>query len=195
MNLSRRRFLAKSAVAAGAGAAMVSLVGRATGGEPMPADADPCFKVFPVGRVEVKGMPGTGPDSGSARIVVFEKYADALLGLDGWSHVNVFYWFDKNDVPQKRGILQVHPRGDSKNPLTGVFACRSPVRPNLIALSVCRIVALEGHAVVVDKIDAFDGTPVLDLKPFIPPDEPRTGVRVPDWARRGPAQAGSPPAA
>ncbi len=175
MHLSRRTFLAKGAVAAGAGGAMASLVGRAIGGEPMPADAEPCFKVFPVGRIEVKGP--------SARIVVFEKYAGALLGLDAWSHVNVFYWFDKNDVPQKRGILQVHPRGDAKNPLTGVFACRSPVRPNLIALSVCRIVAVEGRSVTVDKIDAFDGTPVLDLKPFIPPDEPRTGVRVPDWAK------------
>jgi tRNA-Thr(GGU) m(6)t(6)A37 methyltransferase TsaA len=178
MNLSRRTFLTKSAVAAGAAGAMELLAGRAIGGEPVPAEAEPCFKVFPVGRVEVKGT--------SVRIVVFEKYAGALLGLDGWSHVNVFYWFDKNDVPHKRGILQVHPRDDAKNPLTGVFACRSPVRPNLIALSVCRIVAVEGRAVTVEKIDAFDGTPVVDLKPFIPPDEPRTGVRVPDWAKRGP---------
>ncbi|MCF7673879.1 MAG: TrmO family methyltransferase [Akkermansiaceae bacterium] len=72
------------------------------------------------------------------RIGIFDPYVEGLLGLQEWSHVNVFYWFDQNDQPQKRGILRVHPRGDQANPLTGVFACRSPVRPNLIALSVSR---------------------------------------------------------
>ena len=70
-----------------------------------------------------------------------------------------------------------------QNPLTGVFACRAPVRPNLIALSVCKILSVRGNVVTLDDLDAFDGTPVLDLKPFIPPDSPREGVRVPDWAK------------
>ncbi len=134
------------------------------------------YELFPVGRVEKK--------DGSARIRIFDEYADAMLGLDGWSHVNVLYWFDKNDAPEKRRILQVHPRGNSKNPLTGVFACRAPVRPNLIALSVCRVMSIEGAVIEVDGIDAFDSTPVLDLKPFIPPDEPRQDVRVPDWMKK-----------
>jgi tRNA-Thr(GGU) m(6)t(6)A37 methyltransferase TsaA len=136
------------------------------------------FTMQPIGRVEVKG------DAAAVRL--FDAYADGLLGLDQWSHVQVFYWFDKNDTPEHRGVLRVHPRGNRENPLTGVFACRSPFRPNLIALTVCRIVAIEGGVVRLDKIDAFDGTPVLDLKPFTPADAPTEGVRVPDWARRGP---------
>jgi len=95
-----------------------------------------------------------------------------------------FTGFDRNDTPQRRRILRVHPRGDKQNPLTGVFACRAPVRPTLIALSVCKILSVEGNLVTLDRLDAFDATPVLDLKPFIPPDAPRQDVRVPDWARR-----------
>jgi len=134
------------------------------------------FELHPIGTVE--------KSKDSARIRIDEQYADALLGLDGWSHVNVLYWFDKNDVPAKRRILRVHPRGDEKNPLTGVFACRAPVRPNLIALSVCKILSVEGNVVTVDGIDAFDTTPVLDLKPHIPADAPTGEIRVPPWAKK-----------
>jgi len=135
------------------------------------------YKLSPIGRVDKEGQ--------TVRVRVFDEYADGLLGLDEWSHLNVFYWFDKNDNPRQRGILRVHPRGDKENPLTGVFACRAPVRPNLIALSVCRILSVQGNVVTVDALDAFDATPVLDLKPFIPPDAPAKDVRVPAWARRG----------
>ncbi len=57
--------------------------------------------------------------------------------MDQWPHVQVIWWFDQKDTPQRRAILQVHPRGNPQNPLTGVLACRAPVRPNLIALSPC----------------------------------------------------------
>ena len=121
------------------------------------------------------------------RLRIFDEYVDGLLGLEGWSHLNVFYWFDQNDTPQRRRVLRVHPRGDKQNPLTGVFACRAPVRPNLIALSVCKIILVQGNLVTIDDLDAFDATPVLDLKPFIPPDAPTKDVRVPAWA--GPRKA------
>jgi len=141
------------------------------------ANAARTFTMQPIGRVEKQGQ--------TTLIRIFDDYVDGLLGLEEWSHVNVFYWFDKNDTPPQRRILRVHPRGDRQNPLTGVFACRAPVRPNLIALSVCRIVSIQGGRITVDDLDAFDQTPVLDLKPFIPPDAPQAGVRVPEWARRG----------
>ncbi len=137
-------------------------------------ETETLFELYPVGKVEKEGE--------SVRLRIFDKYTDALKGLDGFSHVFVLYWFDKNDTPAKRGILQVHPRGNKNNPLTGVFACRSPVRPNLIALTLCRIISVEGDVVHIDKIDAFDETPVLDLKPYIPGiDEEKENVRLPDW--------------
>jgi len=174
MNVSRRRFLVRTVSLAAAGGMLVARSEAARGGDAVD-DVSPetSYTVHPIGRVEKKG--------GTTRLVLFDRFADGLKGLADWSHVNVFWWFHKNDTPGKRRILQVHPRGNRKNPLTGVFATRSPVRPNLIALTVCKVVSVEGSVVTVDGIDAFDGTPVLDLKPVIGRDAPRKGVRMPDW--------------
>ena len=81
--------------------------------------------------------------------------------------------------------MQVHPRGNPHNPLTGVFATRSPRRPNLVALSLCRVVAIKENIIEIGGIDAFDQTPVIDIKPYAPgSDVPRESVGVPDWAGR-----------
>ena len=182
MQTSRRKFMTR-AMRRAAGASLVAT--WALGARADTADGDApktLFTLFPIGEVEKKGQ--------EVRVRIFDEYVDGLLGLEGWSHVNVFYWFDKNDTPQQRRLLQVHPRGDKQNPLTGVFACRAPVRPNLIALSVCRIISIQGNRITLDGLDAFDATPVLDLKPFIPPDAPMKDVRVPAWAK-GKRPAGS----
>ena len=116
-----------------------------------------------------------------AWIDIFDDYTDGLLGLDGFSHIAVFYWFDKNDTAEKRRVLQVHPRKDSRNPLTGVFATHSPQRPNLIGFTVCKILSIHGGSVEIEDIDAFDGTPVIDLKCYIPGSVGEKDVRLPDW--------------
>jgi tRNA-Thr(GGU) m(6)t(6)A37 methyltransferase TsaA len=115
-------------------------------------------------------------------IVLDKQYQKGLLGLEEWSHVHVIWWFDKNDTPQRRAVLQVHPRGDKANPLTGVFACRAPVRPNLIALSLCKIVSIKDNMIEIANIDAFPGTPVLDLKPYAPGMDSASDVKMPRWA-------------
>ncbi|HOA51363.1 MAG: tRNA (N6-threonylcarbamoyladenosine(37)-N6)-methyltransferase TrmO [Thermogutta sp.] len=142
------------------------------------AESPTSFTVYPIGRVE--------KTDGRCRIVLDEKYKPGLLGLEQWSHVQVLWWFDKNDTPQKRAIVQVHPRGDKNNPLTGVFACRAPVRPNLIGLTLCKILRVQDNVVEIDDIDAFDGTPVLDLKPYAKGEDTADEVRVPEWAKRAP---------
>lgn len=114
-------------------------------------------------------------------IEIFDQFTDGLLGLDGFSHIYVLYWFHENDDPEKRRTLQVHPRKDPKNPLTGVFATHSPRRPNLIALTLCKIEAMKGNAIQIDEIDAYDGTPVIDIKCYIPGTVPDEAVRLPDW--------------
>ena len=136
--------------------------------------ASKSFSIHPIGQVQ--------KIDGRNVIVLDKKYQDGLLGLDQWSHVQVIWWFDKNDTPQKRAILQVHPRADKNNPLTGVFACRAPVRPNLIALSLCKIISVKDNVIEVDKIDAFEGTPVIDLKPYAPGLDSASEVKVPKWA-------------
>ena len=136
------------------------------------------FTVYPIGYVDQV--------DGRTVIVIHKKYQDGLLGLDQWSHVQVVWWFDRNDTPQQRAILQVHPRGDKQNPLTGVFACRAPVRPNLIALTLCKIILVKENIIEVEKIDALPGTPVLDLKPYAPGQDSVSKAKVPAWA--GPAK-------
>ena len=114
------------------------------------------LKVYPIGKV-VK-------EDGRTFIVVDKKYEPGLLGLDRSSSVTVIYWFDRNDTPKKRSILQVHPKRNKRNPLRGVFATHSPVRPNLIAVSRCRIISVKNNIIEVEDIDAFPGSPVIDLK-------------------------------
>ena len=114
------------------------------------------LNLYPIGKVT--------KEKGRTFIVLDPKYAPGLMGLDRFSHVTVLYWFDRNDTPQKRAILQVHPRGNPKNPLRGVFATHSPVRPNLIGVSRCRIISVQENVIEVEGIDAFDGSPVIDLK-------------------------------
>lgn len=114
------------------------------------------FEVHPIGTV-VK--------NGSKTLLVLDKiYEPGLLRFERLSQVTVVYWFDKNDTPEKRAILQVHPQGKKENPLTGVFSTHSPVRPNLIAISRCKIISVKGSVIEIEGIDAFDGTPILDLK-------------------------------
>lgn len=139
-------------------------------------ESERCFRLYPVGEVKRQGE--------STSLQIYESYREALKGLDGFSHVFVLYWFDKNDTPEKRSILQVHPRGNRNNPLTGVFACRAPARPNLIALSLCKVISIQNEIITVDKIDAFDGSPILDIKPYIPSiDKESEDIRVPNWLK------------
>jgi tRNA-Thr(GGU) m(6)t(6)A37 methyltransferase TsaA len=98
-------------------------------------------------------------------IEVKKEYQSALLGVEELDSIWVLYWFDRNDTPEQRAILQVHPRRNPENPLRGVFATRAPVRPNLIALSRCRIISVQDNIIEIDNIDAFPDTPVLDIKP------------------------------
>jgi tRNA-Thr(GGU) m(6)t(6)A37 methyltransferase TsaA len=134
----------------------------------------PTYRIFPIGVVRKEAQRTV--------IAVHEPYRDGLLGLDGFSHLVVLWWFHQNDTPERRATLRVHPRKNPANPLTGVFATHSPRRPNLVALSYCRIAAVTDGQVEVDTIDAFDGSPVIDLKPHIPVDDlDPGGVRVPSW--------------
>jgi len=131
------------------------------------------FQIYPVGRVR--------KSEGSAVIDIDPEFADALLGLEGFSHINVLFWFHLNDSPEKRRILRTHPRRDPRNPLTGVFATHSPIRPNLIGVTLCRLLSVRGTTLRIEAIDAEDDTPVIDIKGFIPRTFSEGEVRLPAW--------------
>jgi tRNA-Thr(GGU) m(6)t(6)A37 methyltransferase TsaA len=115
------------------------------------------FALYPIGWVRKTKT--------KTRIVLYKKYRLGLTGVAKLSEIWVLWWFHRNDTPRGRSVLKVHPRGDPANPLTGVFATRAPLRPNLIALSRCKILSVKKNVIEIDSIDAFPDTPVLDLKP------------------------------
>jgi tRNA-Thr(GGU) m(6)t(6)A37 methyltransferase TsaA len=131
------------------------------------------FQVFPIGVVRKKEK--------AAWIEIFDEYSDALLGLQGFSHIQVLFWFHKNDSAGKRKTLRVHPRKDKNNPLSGVFATHSPLRPNPIGLTLCKIKSIEDQQIKIEDIDAFDATPVIDIKCYIPSSVAESDIRLPDW--------------
>jgi len=114
------------------------------------------FVVNPIGKVVRK--------EGRTFITIQPEYRDGLLRLDRCSHITVLYWFHKNDTPEKRSVLQVHPGGDKDRPITGVFATHSPMRPNLIAISRVKVISVKDTTIEIESIDAFDDTPVIDIK-------------------------------
>jgi len=131
------------------------------------------YVISPIGTIKREGE--------TTEIEVYDAYTDGLLGLEGFSHISVLYWFHENDTAEKRRTLQVHPRRNPENPLTGVFATHSPLRPNLVAVSLCKIVSIDGNRIRVEGIDAIDSSPVIDIKCHIPDREFEAGVRVPGW--------------
>ncbi len=114
------------------------------------------------GITERKQMPPLGV---AGAIELLPEYAPALLRIEKHSHIWIIAWLDRAE----RDVLQVIPRGvtdRSAAGLHGVFAVRSPVRPNPIGLTLARMIRIEGTRIHVDRIDFLDGTPVIDLKPY-----------------------------
>ena len=105
----------------------------------------------------------------------------ALLGLDGFSHVIVVGWLDR--IPEElRERRQAHPRGDERLPLRGALALRGGARPNPLAVTVCKLLAVEGATLELEGLDLVDGTPVLDVKPYIAVYDSAPEATLPEWA-------------
>jgi tRNA (adenine37-N6)-methyltransferase len=134
----------------------------------------------PIGRVERQ--------NGKTFVAVDPAVAAALDGIEDFSRIWVIYWFHGNDTPEKRRTLKVHPRRNPANPLTGVFATRSPARPNLLGLAACRLVRREGQRLEVEGLDAWDGSPVLDIKPYLPQLDAHPQTTIPKWAEGKPPE-------
>jgi tRNA-Thr(GGU) m(6)t(6)A37 methyltransferase TsaA len=133
------------------------------------------FAVRPVGRVVSELLdPALAPrqaDEGApaARVVLDPEHRAGLLGLRAGQDVLLLTWLHLAD----RTVLQVHPRSDPARPLTGVFATRSPDRPNPLGLHEVRVSAVHDDGFTVEGLEAVDGTPVVDVKPVLAPPSGR----------------------
>ena len=110
-----------------------------------------------------------------------EFSADALRGLEQFSHVEVLFHFHRLD-PATIISAARHPRDNAAWPLVGIFAQRGKKRPNRIGATICRVVRVEGNRLFVSELDALDGTPILDIKPVMAEFLPSEEVRQPAWS-------------
>ncbi len=136
--------------------------------------------VNPIGYVKTEAVGDEVKDKlRVSQIVLNDKLVNALDGIIGFSHVFVIFWMSQ--IPDdKRMILKVHPRGRMDMPLLGVFATRTNLRPNPIGLTLVELLKVEDRTLTVRGLDAFDGTPILDIKPFDSWDIAEK-ARVPEW--------------
>jgi tRNA-Thr(GGU) m(6)t(6)A37 methyltransferase TsaA len=134
----------------------------------------------PIGRIKTEAVGDEVKDkSRISQIIVRDELVEALEGVDGFSHLFVLFWLNQVSSKQ-RMTLKVHPRGRMDMPLLGVFASRTNLRPNPIGLTLVELLKVEGNTLTVRGLDAFDGTPILDIKPFDSWDIAEK-ARVPDW--------------
>jgi len=115
-----------------------------------------------------------------SELVIYSHYAPALGHIEEFSHVIVVYWMH-HVSPLQRSVLTVHPMNDDELPLVGVFAARSPSRPNPLGIMTAELIERRANVLVVRGLDAIDGTPVLDIKPFLGGYDAPAGARVPVW--------------
>jgi len=115
-------------------------------------------------------------------ITLKPEFAAGLTGLENFSHVLVVFFMHVDPLDERPALLR-HPRGREDMPLTGVFAQRGRMRPNPVGVTPAEIVSVETGCVTVRGLDAISGTPVLDLKPYVPAFDAREG-RVPEWMDR-----------
>ena len=118
-----------------------------------------------------------------SKVVIAPRLVEALDGIDGFSHVLIIFYLDKVDE-DRRSLLKVHPENKEELPLVGVFATRSPVRPNPIGITAVKLLGCEENVLKVLGLDAYDGTPVLDVKPYLRRGDRIEGATMPDWLLR-----------
>lgn len=134
----------------------------------------------PVGYVRTDAIGDEVKDkSRTSEIVVNPELVPALDGIGDYSHLHILFWM--HEIPEeKRMMLRVHPRGRTDLPLMGAFAVRTNLRPNPIGLTIVPLIKVESNVLTVRGLDAFNGTPVLDIKPYDSWDV-ATDIRVPAW--------------
>ncbi|MCO1603136.1 SAM-dependent methyltransferase [Desulfosporosinus nitroreducens] len=138
------------------------------------------FEITPIGKINLN-------DDGMF-IELEPRYIPALQGLDGFSHINVIWWFSDFDNEETRNILETHQPYKNAPPVMGIFATRSPIRPNPLGLTTAQVIGIDYAKGILQiaYIDANNGTPVLDIKPYTPSLDRAETPSVPQWCSHWP---------
>ena len=121
-----------------------------------------------------------------SKVRIFPEFCLGLQRLNDFSHIIILYWFHLRDNENERRTLRVVPRRHPGAPQVGVFASRSPSRPNPIGLCVTELVKIEECTLTVRGLDALQNSPIIDVKPYIPRADSIPKTRVPEWTSGGP---------
>ncbi|MCD6358431.1 MAG: tRNA (N6-threonylcarbamoyladenosine(37)-N6)-methyltransferase TrmO [Dehalococcoidia bacterium] len=121
--------------------------------------------------------------SGVSELVLNSDLTDMLDGIEEFSHLLVLYW-PHLVPPESRVPMKVHPMGRGAFPMVGLFATCSPIRPNSILVMAVRLLERKGNILRVEGLDAVDGSPVLDIKPYVPSYYAKDEVRESDWMKQ-----------
>ena len=134
----------------------------------------------PVGFVRTTAVGDEVKDkSRTSEIIINPELSEALEGITGFSHYFVLFWLSEITVEQQ-AMMKVHPRGRMDMPLLGVYATRTNLRPNPIGLTLVELLKVENNVLTVRGLDAFNGTPILDIKPFDFWDIAKD-AKMPEW--------------
>ena len=137
----------------------------------------------PIGYVKTRSEGEEVKDkSVLSQIIVRDDLVDGLSGISGFSHLFILFYLNQVTVKQRK-TLKVHPRGRQNMPLTGVFAARTMLRPNPLGLTLVELIKVEKNVLTVKGLDAYDETPVLDIKPYDFWDVAEN-AKVPDWWKK-----------
>jgi len=137
------------------------------------------FVIRPIGHVknDVEDIGFNDWKALVSRLVIDEPYAEALDGIEEFTHLFVICWLH---LPGKL-LLKRHPRDRQDLPVVGIFATRSQLRPNRLGLHLVRLLGRKGNELLVKGLDAINGTPLIDIKPYIPQRDTATNAAVPEW--------------
>src|SRR5512136_2118740 len=140
------------------------------------------YAITPIGHVESPVLEPVDREWGkiTSRIVLLPEYCPGLHGLGAFSHAIVLTWLHRASFDRARDLVR-RPRGLASMPEVGIFAQRATVRPNPIGVTAVRVLGVEPDAVVVSGLDAIDGTPVIDIKPYYPQYDAVDSSVVPEW--------------
>ena len=118
-----------------------------------------------------------------SEIEVFPEFCAGLKGIDAFSHLIVLYWFHQRDNEEERKTLLVVPPRHPRAVEVGVFACRSPSRPNPVGLCVVQLLEAKDCVLKVKGLDAWKDSPIIDVKPYIPRADMISNAKTPEWTR------------
>jgi tRNA-Thr(GGU) m(6)t(6)A37 methyltransferase TsaA len=138
-----------------------------------------CFSIKPIGYVKTNATGSEVRDKNRlSQIIIFKEYVKALKGIEDFSHIIVLFWLHK--ISSKEFRFKVHPRGRKDLPLLGVLATRTMFRPNPIGLTIVELVKVKQEILTVRGLDAFNLTPIIDIKPYDFWDIKKP-LKVPQW--------------